>query len=221
MTRDAFIMKTDIKALLEERFGVQKKWDEWSRLNAFDVLLEQTPTIANIVYWKEEKDMYVKCKACLDCTRIESDYCRYCFEGSMAKPKVDYGNMSRSIKGDRICSPQVSPSRSYHTPPIRNVIFSGRATIVFWEDNTKTVVKCDKEDVYDPHTGLAEAIAKKALGDDYRRLFRKYIKQYNKQKEKEAEVEKMGEENANLLARLAVDIVDTISEVKRMRGVID
>ena len=90
----------------------------------------------------------------------------------------------------------------YTLPHIRNVIFSGRATIIFWEDNTKTVVKCDKEDVYDPHTGLAEAIAKKTLGDDYRRLFRKYIKQYNKQKEKEAK----------LLTQLATDIVDTLNK---------
>ena len=50
-------------------------------------------------------------------------------------------------------------------PPIKDVIFNRPATIVFWEDNTKTVVKCSKNDVYDPEKGLAMAIAKKAYGN--------------------------------------------------------
>ena len=47
---------------------------------------------------------------------------------------------------------------------IKNVIFSNPATIVFWEDGTKTVVKCQKGDIYEKEKGLAMAIAKKALG---------------------------------------------------------
>ena len=46
---------------------------------------------------------------------------------------------------------------------IKNVIFNPPATIVFWEDGTKTVVKAENED-FDPEKGLAMAIAKKALG---------------------------------------------------------
>ena len=48
---------------------------------------------------------------------------------------------------------------------IKTVIFNGPATIVLWEDGTKTVVKCSERDTLDPEKGLAMAIAKKALGN--------------------------------------------------------
>lgn len=47
----------------------------------------------------------------------------------------------------------------------KKVIFNDPATIVFWEDGTKTVVKCAKEDAFDPIKGLAIAFMKHALGD--------------------------------------------------------
>ena len=43
---------------------------------------------------------------------------------------------------------------------IKNVIFNDPATIVFWSDGTKTVVKCGKDDTFDPEKGLAMAISK-------------------------------------------------------------
>lgn len=52
-------------------------------------------------------------------------------------------------------------------PSIKNVIFNAPATIVFWDDGTKTVVKCQEDDIYDPEKGLAMAITKKALGNNY------------------------------------------------------
>lgn len=50
-------------------------------------------------------------------------------------------------------------------PVIKNVIFNNPATIVFWADGTKTVVKCQGSDEFDPEKGLAMAISKKALGN--------------------------------------------------------
>lgn len=50
-------------------------------------------------------------------------------------------------------------------PSIKKVIFNDPATIVFWEDGSKTVVKCQDGDIYDPEKGLAMAISKKALGN--------------------------------------------------------
>lgn len=49
-------------------------------------------------------------------------------------------------------------------PEIKDVMFNGTATIVFWADDTKTVVKAVGE-AFDPEKGLAMAIAKKALGN--------------------------------------------------------
>lgn len=48
---------------------------------------------------------------------------------------------------------------------IEKVIFNEPATIVIWKDKTKTVVKCQEGDEFDPEKGLAMAIAKKALGN--------------------------------------------------------
>lgn len=51
-------------------------------------------------------------------------------------------------------------------PKIKDVIFNPPATIIMWEDNTKTVVKCQNGYEFDPWTGLTTAIAKKALGNE-------------------------------------------------------
>ena len=61
-------------------------------------------------------------------------------------------------------------------PSIKNVIFNDPATIVFWVDGTKTVVKAQDE-AYDPEKGMAMAIAKKALGNqgNYCNVFKKWL----------------------------------------------
>ena len=48
---------------------------------------------------------------------------------------------------------------------IRKVLFNNPATIVFWNDGTKTVVKRQKGDRYDKEKGLMAAIIKKHLGN--------------------------------------------------------
>ena len=60
---------------------------------------------------------------------------------------------------------------------IKDVKFSGPATIVFWKDGTKTVVKCRKGDKFDPEKGIAMACAKKLLGneDGYHKEIAKHI----------------------------------------------
>jgi hypothetical protein len=61
-------------------------------------------------------------------------------------------------------------------PIIERVIFNNPATIVFWSDNTKTVVKAQDEE-FDKEKGLAMAIAKKALGNqgNYFEEFKKWL----------------------------------------------
>lgn len=51
------------------------------------------------------------------------------------------------------------------TAAIKDVIFAPPATIVYWSDGTKTVVKCSEKDVFDPEKGLAMAIAKRCGGN--------------------------------------------------------
>lgn len=62
---------------------------------------------------------------------------------------------------------------------IKNVIFHDPATIVFWGDGTKTVVKATDE-AYDPEKGLSMAISRHFLGDrwSYYNTFLHWFKKY-------------------------------------------
>ena len=59
---------------------------------------------------------------------------------------------------------------------IRDVIFSDPATVVFWNDNTKTVVKTRGGEKYDKEKGLAMAIVKKITGNagNYYNIFKEW-----------------------------------------------
>lgn len=59
----------------------------------------------------------------------------------------------------------------------KKVIFNDPATIVFWSDGTKTVVKCQPGDTYDPEKGLAMCFAKKALSNksNFNNVFKKWL----------------------------------------------
>ena len=61
-------------------------------------------------------------------------------------------------------SPNVSHTKP--TPKVKRVIFNNPATIIFWTDNTKTVVQCQPCDTYDKETGFVMAYLKKLLGND-------------------------------------------------------
>lgn len=74
---------------------------------------------------------------------------------------------------------QIYDMIGYSNPfAIEKVIFNGPATIVMWMDGTKTIVKCQDGDTFDPEKGLAMAISKKALGNkgNYCDTFKKTLK---------------------------------------------
>lgn len=83
--------------------------------------------------------------------------------------------------------------KSPKSPTIKDVIFNPPATIVFWSDNTKTVVKADYGyDNYDPEKGIAMAIAKKMMGDnkyEYYNTFLHWLKKWDKQQKKNMDSE--------------------------------
>lgn len=59
----------------------------------------------------------------------------------------------------------------YKEEPIllfKKIIFNPPATIVFWEDGSKTVVKCRKGTEFDPYYGFTCALAKKIYGSNSR-----------------------------------------------------
>lgn len=68
---------------------------------------------------------------------------------------------------------------------IKKVIFHDPATIVFWMDGSKTVVKCQEGETYDPEKGLAMAISKKVAGNNgsYYKEFRKWLSEAESSKD--------------------------------------
>lgn len=83
--------------------------------------------------------------------------------------KIEEGNMKK-----------VEYNAMFKRAKIKNVIFNDPATIVFWSDGTKTVVKCGENDIYDPEKGLAMAVSKKYLGtnkshSNYMDEFKKWL----------------------------------------------
>ena len=63
---------------------------------------------------------------------------------------------------------------------IKDVIFNDPATIVYWKDGTKTVVKTQGGEQFDPEKFLSMAICKKAYGNEgnYFNHIKKWVKKY-------------------------------------------
>lgn len=101
-------------------------------------------------------------KDLIDCTLIMKN-------GTKIPVAIDYIETTPDtfpkFEGHITGTAKVSYLGSSHIPEIKNVIFNDPATIVFWEDGTKTVVKCQDGDEFDPEKGLAMAIVKKAYGN--------------------------------------------------------
>ena len=71
---------------------------------------------------------------------------------------------------------------------IKKVIFNPPATIIVWDDNTKTVVKAQEDEPYDPEKGMAMCIAKHIYGDcgSYYNVFSEWLKTYVPEEQKKA-----------------------------------
>lgn len=112
-------------------------------------------------------------------------------ETSPSKIGVQFGEIARKAFDEGIEAGLKRPIRSGRYPwdiqktidkekkemfKIKRVLFNNPATIVFWADGDKTVVKAQNGEPYDPEKGLAMAISKKALGND-----RGYYEEFYKQ----------------------------------------
>lgn len=96
-------------------------------------------------------------------------------EDELGRKIADY------VSNDTICTyktyidlPAAKQTPTLSKPPI----FNPPATICYWTDGTKTVVKCQEGDPYSPEAGLALCYMKKILGNtskDLNKELHKYI----------------------------------------------
>lgn len=105
-----------------------------------------------------------------------------------------------TINNASVSTRKVAYNSMWKRTKIKNVIFNDPATIVFWSDETKTVVKCGENDIYDPEKGLAMAVAKKYLGTN--KSHSNYMDEFKKWLPKEEE-----------LSNPIEDVVDSIKKV--------
>lgn len=105
-------------------------------------------------------------------------------------------------------------------PKIKNVIFNDPATIVFWTDDTKTVVKCQDGDIYDPEKGLAMAITKKIFGNkgNYCNEFKKWLPKDNNNTLVDGEALKDTCNHKELIRKAYDILVDWHNNSKIQRG---
>ena len=73
------------------------------------------------------------------------------YEKCMVDEFEDHGTPRRSVR------------YACFANPVR-IIFNPPATIVFWKDGTKTVVKCAEGEKFDPYTGFCYAFTERCLG---------------------------------------------------------
>jgi hypothetical protein len=161
---------------------------EWKRdLSPEQITTYQRNFIRRLIYlWKEQHDLRHNNKSLKDLEKqlLNSIYGK---NGLVINPNYGYlTDIFVNYKDtDMTISQELLPKTNPYTnnPKIKDVIFNNPATIVFWSDGTKTVVKCQEDDIYDPEKGLAMAISKKFFGNkgNYCNEIKKWMDKYEEQ----------------------------------------
>lgn len=87
-----------------------------------------------------------------------SKYGLFWFNKENVTPSLfDTPNLAKAFLNFTFGAPRVSLG-------VKQVIFSGPKTIVFWIDGTKTIVSCGEGDNSDPYAGFCAAVTKRVFG---------------------------------------------------------
>lgn len=128
------------KALLNSMYGVSAL--DWS---------DMYPTTSMID--TDAKYIMTRFKEFVKKGNLTVPECQYCMNDITATKKIHDSEKEKE-------------SMKFLIPKIKKVLYNEPAVIVFWEDDTKTVVRAQDGEPYDKEKGLAMAISKKALGND-------------------------------------------------------
>jgi len=94
------------------------------------------------------------------------DKCLIADENQYIMPLDFYMSMSPTKYFNRATHALPESTPNCKLPIPINIIFNNPATIVYWEDGTKTIVKIMEGDVYDEIIGVAMAYTKKLFGSN-------------------------------------------------------
>lgn len=90
--------------------------------------------------------------------------------------KLDENYYAKLANDWRKNNPRKEYYKMFKIDKVKKVIFNPPATIVYWFDGTKTVVKAQDGEIFDKEKGFAMACAKKFFGNkgNYYNEFRKH-----------------------------------------------
>jgi hypothetical protein len=144
-------------------------------INLPTINLSTSHDYATFDHTPEEKGLKIE-----DGFRIHQPFNHVEFDDIKTLMDINLSNYDAiTVKYDDISSGLTSNiDNGIFIPGIEKVIFNDPATIVFWDDGSKTVVKTQNDETYDKEKGLSMAISKKMLGNNskYYDTFKKWIK---------------------------------------------
>lgn len=153
--------------------GIHYDDGEYRKSTTFQLLKKDGLCHTIVIYWEDIENVYEAFKAIVNKIEGKEE------KKEMKNIKYDHDDsVLPQVLVDAIIMKQRSKMSSNALPKIKQVIFNNPATIVFWTDDTKTIVKAINEK-FDPEKGLAMAIAKKCLGNkgNYFNEFKKWIRE--------------------------------------------
>lgn len=169
-------MKNDVRTLYDmnkffESRGIKVTRDYESSKKRYHFMLSRGNCIkVYFFYYPTTHDLEEKYAVMTSaCQSMLEDFDKFCDENPPKEP-----DKSRYLQ-------VINEPKEFYFPwdpkAVKKVIFNDPATIVFWSDGSKTVVKCSENDIYDPEKGLAMAFAKKMFGNDnsFHKLFTKWL----------------------------------------------
>ena len=152
--------------------GIHYDDGEYRKSTTFQLIKNDGLCHTIVIYWKDIENVYETVKAIVNKIegkeeKKEMENIKYHYDDSVLPQLLVDAITKKRSKMD-----------SNALPKIKQVIFNNPATIVFWTDDTKTIVKAVNEK-FDPEKGLAMAIAKKYLGNkgNYFNEFKKWIRE--------------------------------------------
>ena len=149
---------------IKETLNIVGELDRYEHDEVFDIDLEWQEPLVGIEYYGIQVSLF---------DLIHQGVKAYIVDYDLHGIDIEKEKEKKNMPVDR--------NRMY-VPSIKKVIFNNPATIIIWNDGTKTTVKCSERDEYSEEVGLAMCISKKALGSkgNFNEVFKKHIPGYIK-----------------------------------------
>ena len=163
-----FVFKCEMDET-EER--VARTLIEYNKFNKLDVAST----------YPDKERFYNGCKNCVRENNADLIACRYCraTSRSLYERRTEVNNLPLMYDSEHLAwnhNPDDLPIIKFHSnkndfrhiciPEIKELVFNDPATIIFWEDGTKTVVKAQNGEAFDKEKGFCMAIVKKLFGNE-------------------------------------------------------